>query len=797
MKKLFYGVAALAIGFAAASCQQEGLEPAVNGSVTYEITLPSAPQTKGENGYTSYDLHYEVYKTSNVEALTSAQFLFDETVTMTGNTTTVSLELLNDQDYTILFWAHQAGTDYYAVADNNQSDLLNLQMNLDGIKSNNDDRDAFCAVDLLAKNTQSQTKEVKLVRPFSQVNIGTVLATDKFDIIPQRSQVTIKGVPTAFNVATGSSVGTLTDITFAEAAVPAGTTTIKTVEYKNVAMNYIYVPEATVGVEYTIYTNNGNVSNEIDYVTVKKNHRTYIIGNLLTSNATYNIEILPAFEDEDILDEGTHGEVDGQAFVKVSNNEELASAFADDNVDIIYLTEDIDLADLMTRSVTEDPRLVIKSGKTLTIDLNGKTLSAVSNQTGKNYDMIDVRGNLTVKNGTVVAEHKGENMGWSASTCLFNITAGGVLNLEDVTAKNLGGSDMAFVAHLNNWGEATINVNNSVLESTYIALRAFNSGYDMNNITVKNSTLKGKFCFWVHNYKSAGDSVGTDETLNLDILNGTNVFEATGKAPILYGFADPIYYAADGNLYVADGVSKKDKEPVYYVSNAAGLEYMNKIFADQSAGRDAVLNITDDIDFAGKTWTTVDSHADSRFEIAEINGNGHTISNLTINGQAMFRRFAGTGDVVIKDITFDNANVDSKGNINTSILTVQTYQNVTLDNVDVKNSTIIGGYKVAPLIATVYNENPSSTITATLKNCDVENVTVKATSYDFCTTGMVAFVHASDNDKVEFENCTVSNVKLYAPNAYTAHAAIYTTGSETLFNEAEGVTVSNVTFENI
>ena len=795
MKKLFYGVAALAIGFAAASCQQEGLEPAVNGSVTYEITLPSAPQTKGENGYTSYDLHYEVYKTSDVETLTSAQFLFDETVTMDGNTTTVSLELLNDQNYTVLFWAHKAGTDYYAVADNNQSDLLNLQMNLDGIKSNNDDRDAFCAVDLLAKNTQSQTKEVKLVRPFSQVNIGTVLATDKFDIIPQRSQVTIKGVPTAFNVATGSSVGTLTDITFAEAAVPAGTTTIKTVEYINVAMNYIYVPEATVGVEYTIFTNNGNVSNEIDYVTVKKNHRTYIIGNLLTSNATYNIEILPAFEDKDILDEGTHGEVDGQAFVKVSNNEELASAFADDNVDIIYLTEDIDLADLMTRSVTEDPRLVIKSGKTLTIDLNGKTLSAVSNQKGKNYDMIDVRGNLTVKNGTVVAEHKGENMGWSASTCLFNITAGGVLNLEDVTAKNLGGSDMAFVAHLNNWGEATINVNNSVLESTYIALRAFNSGYDMNNITVKNSTLKGKFCFWVHNYKKAGDSVGTDETLNLDILNGTNVFEATGKAPILYGFADPIYYAADGNLYVADGVSK-DAKGAYYVSNAAGLEYMNKIFADQSAGRDAVLNITADIDFTGKTWTPVDSHADTKFEIAEINGKGHTISNLTINGQAMFRRFAGTGAVVIKDITFDNANVNSNGNINTSILTVQTYQNVLLDNVDVRNSTITGGYKVAPLIATVYNEGPS-TITATLKNCDVENVTVKATSYDFCTTGMVAFVNAGDNDKVEFENCTVTNVKLYAPNAYTAHAAIYTTGSETLFNEAEGVTVRNVTFENI
>ena len=113
-----------------------------------------------------------------------------------------------------------------------------------------------------------------------------------------------------------------------------------------------------------------------------------------------------------------------------------------------------------------------------------------------------------------------------------------------------------------------------------------------------------------------------------------------------------------------------------------------------------------------------------------------------------------------------------------------------------KNSSITGTYKVAPLIGTVYNES-TTTITATLKNCDVENVTVEATTHDFCTTGMVAFVNAKDNDKIEFENCTVKDVKLYAPNSYTAHAAIYTTGSDTLFNEAEGVTVSNVTFENI
>lgn len=255
-----------------------------------------------------------------------------------------------------------------------------------------------------------------------------------------------------------------------------------------------------------------------------------------------------------------------------------------------------------------------------------------------------------------------------------------------------------------------------------------------------------------------------------------------------------VFIMIDGakDLMKKHGASQNE----YIVTSAAGLAKLNTKMADKSLGRDVVVNLTNDIDFAGYTWTPVDSHADTAFTMKEINGNGHTISNLSINGQAMFTRFAGSGDVTIKDITFDKATVNSNGNINTSILTVQSYQNVLLDNVDVKNSTITGGYKVAPLIATVYNESPSA-IKATLKNCDVENVTVKATSYDFCTTGMVAFVYADSNDTIAFENCTVSNVKLYAPNVYTAHAAIYTTGSETLFNEAEGVTVTNVNFENI
>ena len=205
------------------------------------------------------------------------------------------------------------------------------------------------------------------------------------------------------------------------------------------------------------------------------------------------------------------------------------------------------------------------------------------------------------------------------------------------------------------------------------------------------------------------------------------------------------------------------------------------------------MNLTADIDFTGRTWTPVDSHVDFGGTISKINGNGHTISNLTINGQAMFTRFAGSGDVVVKDITFDKATVNSSA-LNTSILTVQSYQNVLLDNVDVKNSTINGSYKVAPLIATVYNES-STTITATLKNCDIYNTKVHG-GLDFMIAGMVAFVNAGDNDAIVFENCTISKVELSADSkSYNSFAAVYTTGSESLYDEADGVIVSDVTIK--
>ena len=246
-------------------------------------------------------------------------------------------------------------------------------------------------------------------------------------------------------------------------------------------------------------------------------------------------------------DEINLGEVGNTEVHVVYSAEQLQAAVESAQDVTIVLQNDIDLADL-TRAVA-DVTLTVKSGKKLTLDLNGHTLSATSTQKGKNYDMIDVRGNLTVKNGTINYTHEGENMGWNSSTSIFNITAGGVVNLYGVTAKNNGGSDMGFVAHLNNWGEVTLNAENCVLESNYVAVRVFNSGYDKNNVAIHNSTLKGDSnAFWVHNYTAAdfgseAKAEAQKALLNLDIFDGTNTFVGSKPgAPLRYGMTNALYF---------------------------------------------------------------------------------------------------------------------------------------------------------------------------------------------------------------------------------------------------------------
>lgn len=222
----------------------------------------------------------------------------------------------------------------------------------------------------------------------------------------------------------------------------------------------------------------------------------------------------------------------------VSSAEELKAQLAEG--------KDVTLAADLT--LDADDTITVAAGKDVTIDLAGHTISTVSDATGANRNAFGVKGGtLTVKNGTVSIYHDGENMAWNNSTNVFDVTAGGVLNLENATIINQGGSDMAFAVHLNNWGEVTLNAKNTTFKSTYVGIRVFNSGYDENNVTLENCHVEGASnALWVHNYTEA--DFGTAERaaaqmalLHFNITGTTLVGNSEKAGPIRLGMTNAEY----------------------------------------------------------------------------------------------------------------------------------------------------------------------------------------------------------------------------------------------------------------
>ena len=308
-----------------------------------------------------------------------------------------------------------------------------------------------------------------------------------------------------------------------------------------------------------------------------------------------------------------------------------AAAHAAKAGDTIILLADIKL--LADITVDADNTILIPSGANLVLDLNGFILTGESDETGSNRNMFDVRGTLTVQNGTISYTHKGANMGWGSSTNVFNVTAGGVLNIQYATVENNGGSDMNFVAHLNNWGEVTLNVKNSVLKAGYIPVRVFNSGNDMNNVTIENSTLEstaGNRVFWVHNFINdlSGTAAETVEArLNFNIFGNGNTFKVynvDANRLFEYGFTNAINLDANGN---------------YVARNEWALNYALSKGGKVTLGADLNLSSVLLID---KSIT--------------IDGNGHKV---TSSASRVIRLTTSNIDVTINDLNMVNTKASS------------------------------------------------------------------------------------------------------------------------------------------
>ena len=334
MKKFNYlilGAAALTL----ASCSQDDLiSPAGtgDGNVQFNITIPSAIGTRADvtefgTGFNANELIIAVYENNDAESSTTpnlgtpafvstADFGFSTNNNSGDLTTKVNLSLVPGKSYYVAFFAASSASlnandpVYVFDADNHQ-----LKVNYDKMTPAGNNANAYeCFYKLF--NTQKITAggnsfNVVLTRPVAQINWGTsenlsatnnslyqeIINTYGADGQYILTNAKLTNVPNVMNLADMSVSGDET-VEFNNYSAPWGATyPVQPGTYNYVAMQYVLAAQSSATSDLTLSINNTEnssatqVTNDIVVASApfQANYRTNIYGNLLSSNAEFNV----------------------------------------------------------------------------------------------------------------------------------------------------------------------------------------------------------------------------------------------------------------------------------------------------------------------------------------------------------------------------------------------------------------------------------------------------------------------------------------------------------------------------
>lgn len=367
------------------SCNDEmdnGLKTGDEGTVTFTAQLPSEMGTRAfADGLTAKHLQYAVYEAGQSTPLK----VFGDETTVVGEAEmnnlkqTVSLKLTSGKSYDVIFWADATTDSPYTFNPTSQE----VSVDYSKVNNNSDNCDAFFKKETITVSG-NQSVDVKLTRPFAQVNIGT----DDFDAAKAsglevtQTEVVAKAFAT-LNLATGK-VSDEADRTFTMKAIPTASDGEFPVAggYKYLSMDYLLVgaDKATVDVAFNY---GGPQSRTFTNVPVQRNYRTNIYGSLLTNTTDFNVVIEPAF---------------------ATTNYNLGS---------LYTASQIGGAVTLSDNVDFDRTIAVQPGKTMSVNLNGKTVKNTTDlwenpSVPNSWSLFSVRGTdskLTLSgDGDVIAK---------------------------------------------------------------------------------------------------------------------------------------------------------------------------------------------------------------------------------------------------------------------------------------------------------------------------------------------------------------------------------------------------------
>ena len=393
-----------AVALLVTSCNDEmdnGLKTGDEGTVTFTAQLPSEMGTRAfADGLTAKHLQYAVYEAGQSTPLK----VFGDETTVVGEAEmvnlkkSVTLKLTSGKSYDVIFWADATTDSPYTFNPASQE----VSVDYSKVNNNSDNCDAFFKKETITVSG-NQSVDVKLTRPFAQVNIGT----DDFDAAKAsglevtQTEVVAKAFAT-LNLATGE-VADEADRTFTMKAIPTASNGEFPVAggYKYLSMDYLLVgaDKATVDV---VFNYGGPQNRTFTNVPVQRNYRTNIYGSLLTNTTDFNVVIEPAF------------------------------ATTNYNLGALYTASQIGGAVTLSDNVDFDRTIAVQPGKTMSVNLNGKTVKNTTDlwenpSVPNSWSLFSVRGadsKLTLSgDGEVIAK---------ANDCYaVDVQGGGHLVIED------------------------------------------------------------------------------------------------------------------------------------------------------------------------------------------------------------------------------------------------------------------------------------------------------------------------------------------------------------------------------
>ncbi len=615
MKKLFRFLAATALVAFAAACGQDGADPynptSGDTDVTFSVAAPGGVASRAvADGLKATELQWAIYLTGDLEKADMAP-VQQGTATFVNRETEVKVRLVAGKSYDIIFWAQDPDCTDYAI--DWMTKKLSITYN-DVEEGNNDDRDAFLWVERNLKVNGAIEKDIWLYRPFAQLNVGisyadiNVALQHKYELAGTKVKAstytqfdfTAVGTDKEGNYLPGKPVGEMKEITF-DWAAPVSTNQTTDVEklklndgseYFWASFNYLLADTPASTTDVAVWFNYTTDSKEepigpFTWVPIERNHRTNIVGDLLTDPATFKVYIDNEFDEPAHELTPWNGKLEplpvagADGFINIETPGQMATLLANASGLKAKLAEDLDMAGYtvavnpeFTRNLELDGQghivknLVVESGA----KVNGLFPSLVSS-TVKNL-VID---GIVVMPAAARAEIEGDYYAGALAGSTY-----GTVNVENVTVKgakvagvNKVGGLVGFVA------ENVLNVDGAVVEASEVSTLSEADGgcvggligYVTPNATVKNSTVKNTKIVAINsageakraNSEFIGAFHGSDNT-TLEIEKA--VIEGNTFAETANGYVAPDYFLGlvggnrnGGGKVIIDGKEATDAVP--------------------------------------------------------------------------------------------------------------------------------------------------------------------------------------------------------------------------------------------